>query len=142
MRPCRISTHAQPALMTLAAALSEQPDPGCFDKARYKIALIGFAQDQDRGEHDQHAFEHGREIFSLMMPVGMIVVCRFRAQRGRKQNDDGRHDIDDAFNRIGQQCDAAGQMIGGVFHTEDQQANGNAALRKTANACHLKISLG
>ena len=107
-----------------------------IDRLRVEIAEIGLAQDGKRGDHDQHAFHHRRQIFDLVMAVGVVGVGRHRAQAHGKE---GRHrgrDIDDALRRVGIKRHAAGDAIGRIFEREHQHADGNAAKGQPDDLLH------
>ena len=86
LRRTRNSRRHQTALIDASQApLIASPSAGAVERLRVEIAEIGLAQDGERGDDDQHAFEHGREIFGLVMPVGVICVGRDRARAARQR---------------------------------------------------------
>ena len=103
---------------------------------RVEIAEIGPPQNDERGDADKDAFYHGREILDLVMPIGVIGVGRNRAQPHRQEGADGGRHIDDAFERIGIERDAAGEEIGRVFQRKHDKAYGDAAKREPDDEFH------
>lgn len=78
------------------------------------IAQIGLAQDEYRGQHDQHAFEKRREILRLVMAVRMFVRGLGAPHYG---NECGRRVT--TLNRVGKKSLASGQMIGAAHFTPE-----------------------
>ena len=66
-----------------------RPSAGGVDRPRVEKALIGLAQDRQSGDNNQHALEDGREIFHLVMAVGMIFIGRLRAEANRQSGPPG-----------------------------------------------------
>jgi len=106
------------------------------DRLRVEIAEIGLAHDRERGDHDQHAFHHRRQIFGLVMPVRVVGVRRHRAQADGKECRDRGGDIDDALRRVGIERDAAGDAIGRVFERKHDHTDGNTAKGQPDDLLH------
>ena len=83
---------------------------------------------------DQRAFEHGREILSLVVAEGVALVGRLRADAHGDERGDGRHDVDDAFERVGIERDTARPEIGEILEPHDGKRHGDAGQRHAANS--------
>lgn len=68
------------------------------------------------------------------MPEGMIFVGGLGADADRGEGGDRRHYIDDAFERIREQCHGAGNAVGGVFDDQDGGCHNDVNCRKFGNA--------
>jgi hypothetical protein len=53
----------------------------------------------------------------------MVGVGGLRRESDRDQRRDRGRNIDDAFDRVRQQCDAAGEMPGEIFQREDDESD-------------------
>ena len=71
------------------------------------------AENRQRRHRDERAFQDGGEILGLVMAEGVSFVGRCRADAQRDIGDARDHDVDDAFQRVGQQRDGARHPIGG-----------------------------
>src|ERR1700712_3191646 len=91
----------------------------------------------DIGSHQhERALDHGAEILDLLVPVRMIGIRRLLAEPDRAQSAKRRDDIDDRFQRIGIEGNAASQPIRGGFHGEDDNADPQAAPGNLKAAAH------
>ena len=92
--------------------------------------IPGFGENQQGGDQDQHAFDHGGKEFRFVVAVGMIGVGRASCEgQGHPGYDAGR-DIDGALKRVGIEGGAAGQPPGSAFESKDQATGDNADLRE------------
>ena len=67
---------------------------------------------QQRGDDDQRPFQHGGDVFRLGVAIGVVGIGRQGGQPDGQQRGDGRGDVHHAFQRVGEQRDAAGQPPG------------------------------
>ena len=88
------------------------------------------AQDQERRQHDQHALQHGRHVFRLVMAERMVRVGRpLRIGVGREGRD-GRDHVDDRFQRVRKQADRPGEDICNSLQPNRENGRSNRKPRK------------
>ncbi len=104
-----------------------EAERGRLDRMGGQESLIGLAQDRERGEDDEHADRHGRNIFGLVVAVGMLLVGRARGDPNRDDRRQGRGDVDDAFERVRIERHAARQQKSRIFHGQHDKAHGETA---------------
>jgi len=89
-----------------------QTGPRRVDRPGCQKPAIGFVQDCQRGGDDQRADDDRRHIFRLVVAVRMFCVGRAGRYPDRDDGRDRRRHVDDAFQGIGIESQAAGNEIG------------------------------
>jgi len=90
-------------------------------RARMHQRVVGLAQNEQGGDDDQNALEHGREVFGLVVPELMPAVGRLRGDVDRVEGDRSGDQVDDAFQRVGIEGDAAARGVGEVLEPHGRQ---------------------
>ena len=103
---------------------------------------IRLPADEQRRNDDQCAFEHGGEIFRLVVTELMVAIGRVPADLDGNQSRDCRQHIDDAFERVREEGDAPGNAIGEVLDGQHQQADADAAGGHRLEPAHAWIEEG
>ena len=117
-------------------AVDEQPLDRQVERDRVHEAGKGLPQDQERGDDDHDAFEHGAEELGLVMPEGMRRIGGSRCDPDRDQRGDGGRHVDGAFERIGEERDGTGDPPGQGLQAEDKGADADAADGKPDGGGH------
>ena len=81
-RPCADENAAPDAVDRAGNSVDRQgPRTGCIEHARRQEGVPGLAEDRDRRNDDEHAFQHHGEIFGLVVAVRMVGVGRLALKR-------------------------------------------------------------
>ena len=126
-RPRLISIQAQAPLRAVARPLTRRPADGLVQRARLEQRVPRLAEDQQRGDNDQRALEHGGKVFRLVVAERVIAVGRVRADPDRDQRGNRGHEVDDALERVREQRDAARHQVGNVLDAHDHERDADAA---------------
>ena len=132
-RPWRISIQAQTALIAVGQGVDGKAQKRRIDGFRREEAEIGFAQDRQRRDDDEHALEDGGKILHLVVAVRVVGIRRRGAEADGQEGRDRRHHVDDALQRVRIERDAARDVIGGIFQGENDRSDEDAADGKFLN---------
>ncbi len=72
-----------------------------------------------------------------MVTEGMVGVRGFGAEADGDKCGNGGHDVDDAFERVGEEGNGAGYRIGGVFDRDDGQSYRDVCCCNFAYSCFV-----
>ena len=89
-------------------AVDREALPGRVDHVRRLPRAPDLGEDEQRGHDDQHALQHGGEIFRLVVAVLVLEIGRLVADADRPEGGTGGDDVDDGFQRVRIERDGAG----------------------------------
>ena len=122
----------------VARPFRAMPCSGASRAVGFRPDVVDLMQDGHRRAEDHHALDDGREIFRLLVPVGMVVIGRLAADVQGNQRGAGGNDVDDALQRVGIQRHAAGDPPGGEFQADHDQADAEGAPGHLHAAVHRR----
>ncbi len=95
------------------------------DAKRELLDRLGGEQPADRGvedarggEHDERALEAAGEVLRLAVAVAVVLVLRPRRRGERDERHDGRGQVDQRLERVGQQADRPGDGVGAALEPD------------------------
>src|SRR5581483_7993636 len=94
---------------------------------RLRVNEAGDRRQDDAGGGDQNqaAFDAAAEVFRLVVAVGMFFVRLLVGDAQNDQGDQGGDEIDDRFERVGEEADRPGHDVGGAFQRDRQHGGGD-----------------
>ena len=114
-----------PRLATTEKAITAMPMPsrstlGADDQ------LVGRLVDDHAGaDQDQHPLDRGREVFDLLVAVGVLRVGRLVGFADREVGDDRGDQVDQRVQRLGQDRDRAGDRASGELDRDQGRVGGD-----------------
>ena len=120
-----------------------EAEPDLFERFRMDKSRQGGHRDAHRREHDQRAFHATGKIFRLAVTVGVVLVGRFRRHGQHCQRHHATDQIDDRFDRIGQQPNRAGDKIGHRLQPDrdDRRRDGQPGKPREGLAAHTECEV-
>ena len=125
--PVRISSTGPCAVQQRGDGIQCDALPGMRERMRVAARFPGVAEDRQRGDDDQDAFDDRGEELHLVVAVRMVRIGRDGGKAQGRQSDEAGRNVDDAFQRIGVERRAAGDPPGNALHAQHQAANRDAA---------------
>jgi hypothetical protein len=116
-------------LITLASTLVPIAS-GVSQLARREEPEVCLAEDQDRGDRDEDADDHRRKILDLVITVGQGGVRRPCRELHCRERNAGRHQVDDALERIRVERDRSGPPRRERLERKHDDRDGKAAERE------------
>ena len=104
-------------------AVDGKASPGLFEGTGMLPGPPDLGENQQRRDDDEDAFEHGGEIFGLMVSEGMIPVSRRMADTDRPEGGGGGNHVDDRFQRVGIERDGTRDIPGDELQAEHDQGD-------------------
>ena len=92
-----------------------------LDRLRREQPLDRRVDDARRGEHDERALEAAREVLGLAVPVAVVLVLRAGGGRQGDQRHDGRREIHQRLERVGEQADRPGDEVGAALERDRRE---------------------
>ena len=85
-----------------------EPELHPLDRLRGEEAPTEAWQDAGRREHDEGALEAAGEVLGLAVPVAVVLVFGAGGGRQGEERHEGRGEVDQRLERVGEQADGAG----------------------------------
>jgi hypothetical protein len=104
-------------------AVDRKAQRGLLHRYRIEERQRCLAGNQQRRDHDQHALDHGGQIFRLVVAVRMLRVGGRMADADRIPGDRGGDHVDDRLQRVGIECHRAGKPPGNELQPHHRECN-------------------
>lgn len=139
-RPWVMSTQHQKPLRKLATAFTSRPEKDA-SSGRGTEGRGRPVQDHERGDDDHHAFEQRAEELGLVVPVGMVRVCGPGGNPDRHEAGEPGREVHNALQRVRQERDRAGHLVGERLEPQDDDAQDQTAQGELDDLRHGQIRI-
>ena len=104
-------------------AVDREAGPGLVEAGGRRPVRQTSTRISSAATHDQHAFQHRREIFGLVVAERVILVGRLVADADRPEGRQRGDHVDDRFQRVGIERHRAGQPPCEQLQAEHDEGN-------------------
>ena len=128
----RERTEETPRLATTEKAITAMPTPSRSTLGADDQLVGRLVDDHPGADQDQHPLDRRRQVFDLLVAVGVLGVGRLVGFADREEGDDRGDQVDQRVDRLGDDRDRAGDRPGGELERDQDRVGGDRERRRPA----------